>query len=177
MNINLDNYEQWLLLYVDNELSAAECNAVEEFLRQYPYLRQELEALMQATLTAEPISFTAKTSLLKPLISEYNEEKMLLQLDAELGAPETAKLEKHIEANKNLQKAWAALQKTKLNAADIIPFPDKQLLYKKERARIILIPFIRWTAAAAVIGIGLFLAITLNKVNTGGNESIVKTNS
>jgi len=76
MNINLNNYEQWLLLYVDNELSAADRNAVKEFLGQYPYLQQELEALQQATLPLENFSFEAKDSLLKPLVSEEDLETL-----------------------------------------------------------------------------------------------------
>ena len=42
MNINRDNYEEFFLLYADNELSVQEKNAVEDFVRQHPDLEEEL---------------------------------------------------------------------------------------------------------------------------------------
>ncbi len=49
MNITRQNYEEWLLLYVDNELSLAERIVVDDFLAANPDLQQELEMLQQST--------------------------------------------------------------------------------------------------------------------------------
>lgn len=158
MNINLNNYEQYLLMYVDNELSAAEQRDVESFLRDYPYLQEELELLQQTVLPLEDISFD-KSSLLKPLLDEGMQEKLLMHLDGELPAGESLALQNSMAADKMLSKEWAALQKTKLDARDIILHPDKESLYRKERARIVTGRFLRWAVAAMLIGAGFYAGV------------------
>ena len=41
--INRNNYEAWLMLYLDNELTATERQAVEVFCATHPQAQQELE--------------------------------------------------------------------------------------------------------------------------------------
>lgn len=170
MNINLDNYEQYLLMYVDNELSAAERMQVEEFLRDYPYLQQELDILQQTVLPLESVLFD-KSSLLKPVLDEGTQEKLLLHLDGELPAGESLALQQRLQSDKYLQQEWTTLQKTKLDAADIIEHPNKESLYRKERARVVT--FVRWAAAAMLIGAGLYGGLTwMNNGKQGGTGTI-----
>jgi len=51
--IDLQNYETFFLLYVDNELNVGERRVVESFVSQHPALQQELDILMNARLTAD----------------------------------------------------------------------------------------------------------------------------
>lgn len=174
MNINLDNYEQYLLMYVDNELSAAERRCVEEFLGDYPYLQQELDILQQTVLPLETVSFD-KASLLKPMLDESRQEKLLMYLDGELPAGESLVLQNNLATDSNLQKEWDLLQKTKLDAADVILHPDKESLYRRERARIVTGRFVRWAAAAMLIGAGFYGGISLLKDNkTAGTEIAIE---
>ena len=74
MELNQDNYENYLLLYIDNELSASEKAAVELLLASNPKQAQELKALQAVQLKPEYIEFTEKSSL-------YRFEEMNATLD------------------------------------------------------------------------------------------------
>ena len=49
-HITPENYEEYLLLYVDNELTAAEKEMVDAFLIVHPELQIELDMLMSTRL-------------------------------------------------------------------------------------------------------------------------------
>ena len=50
MNINRHNYESYFLLYVDNELSVQEIDALNLFIEDNADLKNELEILQQSIL-------------------------------------------------------------------------------------------------------------------------------
>ena len=62
-SINTTNYEEYFLLYVDNELTPAEKDAVEKFVLQHPALQEEFSLLKQTVLAPEMIEFGDKQSL------------------------------------------------------------------------------------------------------------------
>ena len=71
MNINRHNYEEYFLLYVDHELTAAERMMVEEFVAANPDLKAELELLAQTTYAADAqLDNDFKAQLLKPVEQE-----------------------------------------------------------------------------------------------------------
>jgi hypothetical protein len=63
MKINTTNYEEYFLLYIDNELSAEQKTAVENFIEENPGYQKEFELLKQAVLAPEPIEFEDKILL------------------------------------------------------------------------------------------------------------------
>jgi hypothetical protein len=63
MELNQDNYENYLLLYIDNELSASEKAALELLLASNPKLAQTLKALQAVQLKPEFVEFSDKSSL------------------------------------------------------------------------------------------------------------------
>ncbi|MCB0777731.1 MAG: hypothetical protein KDB99_15615, partial [Chitinophagaceae bacterium] len=66
MNINRLNYEEYFILYMDNELSNEERRQVEAFTEQHPDLKEELELLSQYKLEPDAdIVYKGKEELLK----------------------------------------------------------------------------------------------------------------
>jgi anti-sigma factor RsiW len=165
MNIDRHNYELFFLLYVDNELSAQEKNAIKLFIKENPDLQEELDMLQQSIVQPDEIIFKDKSSLLKKeSISAATEEQLLMYLDNELGATHKKELELLLANDKSLAAELKVLQQTKLSPADTIVFVDKQLLYRKERNRVIPFGWWRIAAAAAFIGFGILgTAIYLNR--------------
>jgi hypothetical protein len=134
--ITRDNYEEFFLLYTDNELSAAEIHAVERFVAEHPDLREEWEALLQCRLSPDThLAFPDHEALLKPVPeSSADSGALLYYID---GLPY-------------------------LHPDDSIVFPDRDRLYRSTKdRRIVLLPWLRAGIAAAVIGaIALVLLLT-----------------
>ena len=156
MSINRYNYEEYFLLYVDNELPAAERAAVEKFAREHPDLSQELELLKQSVLRPEPHQvFTNKETLMRSsqgagFINESNcEEYFILYTDNELSAPDKAAVESYLYHHPEMEEAFQLLQQAKLQP-EKIAFPGKDQLYKSEGDRKVA-PLRWWKLAAAAM--------------------------
>ena len=153
------------MLYVDNELSPADRQAVERFVEGHPDLKEEWELLLQCRIGPdEAPAFPGKELLLQyedaSLINPANYESWFLSyIDNELDEPgrraviEFVRL--HPEKNIELQHLQLAV-----NIPDpSIVFPDKESLYRREeKRRIAWLPFARIAAAALVLGaVGLLV--------------------
>ena len=156
MPINRQDYEQWLLLYVDNELTAEQCAEVEAFLAANPDLAVELEILLGSRLPSEPLQFPGKSALLKQATPEADyETQLLLHLDHELPADASKELFTQVAASAELSASWEILQQTKLQP-ETIPYPDKAELYRHSHRRVVPMRWWQLAAAAMLIGAGLW---------------------
>jgi hypothetical protein len=163
--INRDNYEEYFLLYTDNELSGAQRIAVEAFIKENPDLRGELTMMQQLKLKPEQDIFFGDKDILfresggSSTINHNNyEEYFLLYADNELNADEKKMVEEFVSSNQALRQEFELLLITQVGPDDNIVFPNKEILYKKSERRIVFLPWMRIAAAAAVLLlIGLFL--------------------
>ncbi len=180
MEINRHNYEEFFLLYVDNELSPAERTALHQFLEQNPDLKPELEALQNTVLhsTGNDTVFPNIQSLLKSesnqTINESNcEEYFVLYTDNELNNNERALVEDFVKYSPQYQSAFQLLQSTKLQADESIVFRNKKILYKhKGSVNAIYTNLIKWSVAAAIIIIAGIFWFTQNKTSTPSDNQI-----
>ncbi len=84
MKINRNNYETFLIDYLDGALDAAMLEELRLFLEANPDIREELDGLKNATLYAEEVRFTEKEKLKKPFlktiagIDENNYEEVFI---------------------------------------------------------------------------------------------------
>ena len=164
MIINRHNYEEFFLMYVDNELTPAQRAGVEAFVQQHQDLSDELKMLQQATIVPEEdIQFTTKDLLYRTEqgINLANcEEYFLLDVDNELSQSEKEEVEKFVLQHPQIQESFSLLHKTRLEPETVI-FEDKAVLYRKVERRIVPIRWMRIAAAAVVIGIVGALYLTL----------------
>jgi anti-sigma factor RsiW len=188
MNINRHNYEEFFLLYADNELPADQRRAVEDFVKQNPDLKEELDLLKDLRLEPDTtIFFDNKESLLQPVsfkddaaaITE-DEEKILSFIDFELSAAETTELKQKLADNPGLRAELELFTKTKIQPDLSVVFPDKSLLYRssQEKTPVIRMTWVRVAVAAAIILIAGLLWINNSvdeTVGTGPLAGVTET--
>ncbi|MEX6686038.1 hypothetical protein QTN47_00950 [Danxiaibacter flavus] len=155
MSINRQNYEEYFLMYIDDELSIHQRMEVEWFVQQNPDLANELSLLQQACLHPdEDIKFHDKQSLLdvtnKGINASNYEEYMLSYVDNELDEADKKSVEKFVLQNPQLQAQFSLLQKVVLEPEEIV-FEHKEKLYRHSKKRVIPITFLRIAAAAAIL--------------------------
>ena len=165
--INRHNYEEYFLLYIDDELNAAEKRAVKEFVDQHPDLKIELEMLQQSVLHPHPIVFHDKDVLLKnssSFINETNyEEYFVLYGDGELNDEQRDGVEQFVYRNPVHQVEFELIQKARLQPDTQVVFPDKTSLYRTEDddEKVFVIRWWRISAAAVLFvflsGLGWYM--------------------
>jgi len=180
MNINRHNYEEFFLLYIDNELSQPQREAVENFVAIHTDLKAELELLQQLTLTPDAINFDAKADLLKQETGHINlancQSYFLSYIDDELSVADRNATEKFVLQHPDVQPAFDSLKRAVLPNEAIV-CPDKESLYKKE-TKVAPIFWFRMMAAAVVIGLGIMVWIVVpgDKPSNTGVELAYQNN-
>jgi hypothetical protein len=186
MNINLHNYEEYFILYMDNELSSDDRRQVEEFVQKNPDLKEDLDILLQYKLVPDnSIVFAGKEDLMKhgdlspdkyPDLLEANyPEWVMLYMDNELTAAQRTAVEQFMATHPAAKDELAILMRTQLQPEEI-HFPNKESLYRREE-KVRAMPIRWWRIAAAAVlflAAGLTLAVVLNKKPAGNKNGIAK---
>jgi len=176
MNIDRHNYEEYFLLYIDNELSVDQKKQVELFVRENPDLEEELVMLKQSRLIPDgSIVFDKKHLLMKEEIAADSannsfinlnnyEQWLIMYVDDELNAQERLAVEKFARAHPHVQEEVTIFLQTKLQPEEIV-FPNKEILYKRETT--VRVISMQWwkvaVAAVLVIAAGITLYSIFNK--------------
>lgn len=179
MQITRHNYENFFLLYVDNELSAADRKAVDVFVQVNPDLRIELEALQQTVVKADDIILDKKDWLYREEEITALQESLLLYADDELTAAEKQPVELLLATDETAKNEWSILSKTKLKPDMAVVFPDKKLLYRHEGGRVVGFNWRRVAAAAVLLGIVTWVGVSVykNKFITPVKNEVLAGNS
>lgn len=181
MIITRHNYEEYFLLYVDNELSMQERRTVEAFVKENGDLEEELNMLKQSVLRPDKaVVFQNKGQLMKKSsgmqpINELNyAEYFVLYGDDELSIEENDMVEQFVYRHPQYQVEFELIQQARFTPDTTIVFPDKESLYRKEKeVKVIRITW--WKMAAAAVVLLFAGAMGWNLFFNGKGEESVQT--
>ncbi|NLR65127.1 hypothetical protein HGH92_12490 [Chitinophaga varians] len=160
VEINISNYESYLLSYVDDELNDAEQAALEQFLQKHPHIQAELDLLKGARVVPdEHVIFDQKAALYRhsPAAAADDYASMMLSyVDGELSEEETVRLKSWLKEHPEGRQEMALLQVVKLEPDNTIIFENKASLYRSSRKTIKMAPY-WWGATAAAVLAGLLI--------------------
>ena len=147
--IHLGNYEEFFILYMDNELTSEQMKMVDEFLASHPDLRGEFEVLMSIKLPSEEFSINKDELYAGSMkASSFINEDLLLYMDNELSPDKSKVVELELKSNKEYHFQHQLLLKTKLDASETITYPNKEELYRRTEK---VVAFKLWMRVAAAI--------------------------
>lgn len=176
INIDISNYEEYLLSAVDGELNEEEQVALEDFLQQHPKYRQELILLQSARIVPDDkLCFDRKDMLYRHSVADTlsagNYQVFLLDyIDNELSAADSHKVEALAQQHPHISQELRQLEASRVKPDLSVTFPDKSVLYRNtSRKRAIW----WWAAAAAVVAGVAVVMIPVRHKDTSGTEMAV----
>ena len=181
MNIYRNNYEEYFILYMDNELGSEDRRVVEEFVQKHPDLKEELEVLLQYKMTPDTsIVYNGKHELMMSHnyssidLNNY-EEWLVMYIDNELDAEQRKNVEQFAIQHPQVREELTLLKQTKLQPEQEVVFPGKELLFRRtEKVRVIYFNWRRIAVAAVLlIAVGTTALIVYNNKPTMQAEEIV----
>jgi hypothetical protein len=148
IHINRQNYEEYFLLYVDNELSATGRSVVEAFAATHLDLQEELDLLLQTTVLQTTPAVLQDKSFLMADSMKLNavDDTLLLYIDDELTGDQKKKVEEMLKSKPEYKLQYNLLLNTKLSKEEIT-YPYKKELYRHTERKISY----NWMRVAAAI--------------------------
>lgn len=183
MSINLNNYEEWIIDYLDGNLDDQKSKELKAFLLKHPPIAEEFEELSHIKLFPDQnisldqsYKFNLKKQDILPTehISENNYEHRFIAFHEEdLEEEEKNELKSFLSLNEFLKPEFKAFSQIKLQSDLSINYPHKDNLHKKEKK---LIPLWIWPGVAAAI---LIIGFWIGENNTPNRPhfSALKINS
>lgn len=133
MDINRNNYEHFLIDYIDGSLTANQLKAVEAFLLLNPDIKTEFESLSNHVLLPEEQAYKNKAILKKTDYSATGVENefdylCIASLEDDITEEEEAKLQSIINSSKSREKDYRSFINTKLLPNEAIVYQQKSKL-------------------------------------------------
>lgn len=147
--ITSGNYEEFFILYIDNELSDAQMKMVDAFLIAHPNLQAEFTLLLNTKLPVEEFTINKEALLAGAIKLSTVEEDLLLLIDNELPVEKRKIIEHEIACNPKHLAHHRLLLKTRLDATEKIIYPGKEKLYRTTKKSIPDFKF--WIRIAAAV--------------------------
>lgn len=165
--IHLGNYEEFFILYMDNELSPEQKLQVEAFLSEHPGLQTEFDMLMSTKLPLENFHINKEELMADNMKLSPVDEDLLLYIDNELAADKRKIVELELATNPGYGQQYQLLKKTILDAEEHIAYPNKEELYHRP---VRIIAFSMWMRVAAAVVVTGALGLLFFLSNSSGKQ-------
>ena len=122
-NINIQNYEEFLIDFIDGTLNDEEHTAVVMFLENNPDIAEEFSGIADFNIDFFDVEFSGKESLKKSFdinLDNY-EHYYIAAAEGDLSSDELIQLEEFIEQNPSLEKEYKIFQNLQLSLVEEIP--------------------------------------------------------
>jgi hypothetical protein len=149
MKITRDNYESFFIDYIEGNLPESMIDQFLDFLNQNPDLKEELHLFEEVNLHEEIVVFQEKKQLHKSAADEKRrlESNVVAYLEGDFNADENKAFETYLISHPELKKEYDLFAKTRLIPDSGIKYQDKQKLYRKSGATIVM----NWVARAVAV--------------------------
>jgi len=136
IDINTNNYEEYIVDFFDGNLSPSEETALMAFLDKNPELKEEFDFFDNEKLLEEEIVFNEKESLKRTSILHNNEsmnfqELCIASIEGDLTKEEKNLFNELLSSDSNKLIEYKKFKSTKLSPDYSIVFTDKKALNKK----------------------------------------------
>jgi hypothetical protein len=133
--INIENYEEFFIDYLDGNLTEAEIIELEKFLQENEDLREELEGLEKVSIHPEEQKFPLPENLKQidltlPVTEENYEFFMIADLEGDITSEQRNALDDYLSENPEKSKDQELYSGTQLKTEGNIFFPSKSKLKK-----------------------------------------------
>ncbi len=183
--INRNNYESYLIDWMEGNLDAQTEKQVMQFLDENPDIKEEFEKFESVSLEPEPVAFKGKSELKQKIIvpvggiNEDNFENFFIAWhENDLSRKEQESVEQFISKNSFLKKEFEQFGSLKVAPDKAVVYGDKEVLYHRKKA----IPLF-WISSAAAVLLVLFAIFGLLKNNLNRqiilnhNRSVAQVNT
>ncbi|MGZ3958842.1 MAG: anti-sigma factor family protein, partial [Flavisolibacter sp.] len=123
--IHPGNYEEFFILYLDDELTGPEKQLVEAFLEGHPHLQAEFEMLMATKLEPPVFSMDKKELMAESMKTSLLGEELFFYIDGELAGAEKQQVERELAADPSYRQQYELLLQTKLDPTENIACPNR----------------------------------------------------
>ena len=178
MRFSRENFEEYVLDYLDGSMPSEQQLLFIEFLKNHPDLEKEIRAVRDMQLTAESVDFPAKSNLFKLQTSDKEkildnsfEEAAVAYYEGDLNPKQKNNLEVLIQNNEVFKQPFEQFSRTFLEPDESIVFKRKSSLKKHTlQQRSIRIFTVISSAAAVLILLILFINPAKESVQTNMAE-------
>ncbi len=151
--ININNYESYVIDFLDGTLTPEDVKMFMEFLSDNPQIAADIDGLNEARINPDTIVFEKKHELEKASVNPYGsinelnyDEYFIGYHDGDLNEKEANNVLNFIDINKKLKDEFLLHGKLKIQPDEKVIYPHKEDLKKRN-----IIPIIRFTSVAATI--------------------------